>query len=315
MDHQTREPTRDFAGYADNRPDPKWPGDANIAINFVMNFEEGAEFSLMEGDDHAEAALSDLAQAPYLEDQRFLNIESLYEYGSRVGFWRILRHFKNRELPFTFNVVGRALELNPEACEAIAQTVSDGLADVQSHGWRWINYADVSEDVEREHIALCVKTIEQVTGERPVGWYTGRPSINTRRLAVEEGGFLYDSDAYNDDLPYWTTDFATDSRPAHLIVPYGLDTNDSRCARNQGFDHADDYFMFLRDAFDALYAEGAAGQAGMMSVGMHCRLIGKPARIGGLTKFLDYVMAHDKVWVARRNDIARHWIANHPYAE
>ena len=303
------QPHRNLAGYANNRPDPRWPGGANIAINFVMNFEEGAEFSLMEGDAHAESALSDLAVAPYLQGQRFLNIESLYEYGSRVGFWRILRHFRDRELPLTFNTVGRALELNPDAAEAIGLAVSDGVADVQSHGWRWIDYADVPEDEEREHIARCVEAIKRMTGERPVGWYTGRPSLNTRRLVIDEGGFLYDSDAYNDDLPYWTTDFGS----PHLIVPYGLDTNDSRCARNQGFDPADDFFLYMRDAFDALYAEGAAGQPGMMSVGMHCRLIGKPGRIAGLTKFLDYVMEHDKVWVAKRNDIARHWITTHPY--
>jgi len=294
------QPHRDLAGYAGNSPDPQWPGGANIVINFVMNFEEGAEFSLIEGDNHAEAALSDLAPTPYLQGQRFLNIESLYEYGSRVGFWRILRHFREHELSLTFNTVGRALELNPGICVAIARTVSDGLADVQSHGWRWIDYANISEDEEREHMGLCIDIIKRVTGERPLGWYIGRPSANTCRLVAEEGGFLYDSDAYNDDLPYWTTDFGQ----PHLIVPYGLDTNDSRCARNQGFDHADDFFIYMRDAFDALYAEGAAGHPSMMSVGMHCRLIGKPARIAGLTKFLDYVMTHDKVW-----------IATHPYGK
>ncbi|MBT7145773.1 MAG: allantoinase PuuE [Rhodospirillales bacterium] len=304
-------PQRDLAGYGRNRPNPKWPGGANVAINFVINYEEGAEYGLLEGDDHAEAALSDLAPGPYAQGQRFLNIESLYEYGSRVGFWRILRHFEDRELPFTINAVGRALEMNPEGGEAIANAVSKGTADVQSHGWRWIDYAQVPEDIEREHVAKCVETIRNVTGERPIGWYTGRPSINTRRLAIEEGGFPYDSDAYNDDLPYWITDFGA----PHLIVPYGLDTNDSRCARNQGFDHADDFYIYMRDVFDTLYEEGENGQASMMNVGLHCRLIGKPGRIAGLTKFLDYVIKHDKVWVAKRNDIARHWIETHPYSE
>lgn len=308
-------PSRDFTGYADHRPDPQWPGGASVAVNFVMNYEEGAEFNLMEGDDHAESALSELAPADYLMGRRHLNIESLYEYGSRVGFWRILRQFQDRELPLTFNAVGRALELNPTAAEAIANSVSDGLADVQSHGWRWIDYADVPEAEEREHIRLCIDTIHKMTGERPIGWYTGRPSVNTRRLVVEEGGFLYDSDAYNDDLPYWTTDFATEDKPAHLIIPYGLDTNDSRCARNQGFDLADDFFIFMRDTFDTLYREGREGQPGMMSVGLHCRLIGKPGRIAGLTKFMDHVMAHDKVWIAKRNDIARHWANTHPFEE
>ncbi len=305
------EPQRDLTGYGRVRPVADWPGQANVAINFVINFEEGAEYGLLEGDDHAEAALSDIAPGPYQQGRRFLNMESLYEYGGRVGFWRILQCFRERELSFTVNAVGRALEINPAGANAIGQAVSDGIADVQSHGWRWIDYAPVSENIEREHIARCVEIIAQTTGNRPVGWYTGRPSINTRRLVIEEGGFLYDSDAYNDDLPYWTTDFES----PHLIVPYGLDTNDSRMARNQGFDHAEDFFIYMRDAFDTLYEEGRNGQAGLMSVGLHCRLVGRPARIAGLTKFLDYVMERDKVWITKRNDIARHWISTHPYME
>ena len=305
------QPSRDYSGYGTDRPDPKWPGNANVVLNFVINYEEGAEYGLLEGDDHAEAVLSDIAPAPYLQGQRHLNMESLYEYGSRVGFWRILRQFGERDIPYTINAVGRALELNPQAAEVIALNVSDGLCDVQSHGWRWIDYASVSEDIEREHIARCIETIQKTTGERPLGWYTGRPSINTRRLVVEEGGFLYDSDAYNDDLPYWTHDFG---RP-HLIVPYGLDTNDSRCARNQGFDHADDFFIFMRDTFDTLYEEGEKGQPGLMNVGLHCRLIGKPGRIAGLAKFMDYVLEHDKVWITKRNDIAKHWSQHHPFTE
>lgn len=306
-----QKPQRDMAGYGRERVQPKWPSNANVAINFVMNFEEGAEYGLLEGDNHAEAALSDIAPAPYEKGQRFLNMESLYEYGSRVGFWRILQQFEERNISFTVNAVGRALELNPGCAEAIAHAVSHGICDVQSHGWRWVNYAEVPENVERDHIQRSIEIIRQMTGERPIGWYTGRPSINTRRLVIEEGGFLYDSDAYNDDLPYWTTDFG----PAHLVVPYGLDTNDSRMARNQGFDHADDFFVYMRDAFETLYSEGANGQAGMMSIGLHCRLIGRPARIAGLTKFLDYVMKRDRVWIAKRNDIAHHWADTHPYSE
>ena len=299
----TEAPIRDFVGYAGRPPDPAWPGGARLAVNLVLNYEEGAEYSLGEGDPIAESVLSDIAVAPPLEGDRHLNIESLYEYGSRVGFWRILRLFQERKLPFTVNAVGRALELNPRAAEAIAAAE----ADVQSHGWRWIDYQTMPEDLEREHIARCVEVIERLTGAPPIGWYTGRPSPNTRRLVVEHGGFLYDSDAYNDDLPYWTYDYG---RP-HLIVPYSLDCNDSRCARNQGFDHADDFFVFMRDTFDCLYEEGAETPR-MMSVGLHCRLIGRPGRIAGLARFLDYLMAHDGVWICKRNEIARHWIEHHP---
>ncbi len=302
MDQQQK-PGRDFVGYGGRPPDPAWPGGARLAVNLVLNYEEGAEYSLGEGDGIAESVLSDLAAAPPIEGGRNLNIESLYEYGSRVGFWRILELFRERALPFTVNAVGRALELNPRAAAAIAEAD----ADVQSHGWRWIDYHAVPEDVEREHIAQCVETIERLVGAPPLGWYTGRPSPNTRRLVVEHGGFLYDSDAYNDDLPYWTTDYG---RP-HLILPYSLDCNDSRCARNQGFDHADDFFVFMRDVFDWLYREGEKTPR-MMSVGLHCRLIGRPGRIAGLARFLDYLMAHDKVWICKRLEIARHWLEHHP---
>lgn len=300
---QGQAPHREFVGYAGRPPDPAWPGAARLAVNLVLNYEEGAEYSLAEGDPIAESVLSDLAVGPPIEGGRNLNIESLYEYGSRVGFWRILQLFEERGLPFTVNAVGRALELNPRAAEAIAAT----KADVQSHGWRWIDYHVVPEEVEREHMARCVETIERLTGAPPLGWYTGRPSPNTRRLVVEHGGFLYDSDAYNDDLPYWTRDYG---RP-HLVVPYSLDCNDSRCARNQGFDHADDFFVFMRDVFDWLYAEGERTPR-MMSIGLHCRLIGRPGRIAGLARFLDYLMAHDRVWICRRIEIARHWIEHHP---
>ena len=298
-----REPSRDFIGHADAPPQAQWPGGVRLALNIVLNFEEGAEYGLLEGDPMAESILSDIAPAPPLQGARHLNIESAYEYGSRVGVWRLLKLLQERDLPFTVNAVGRALELNPKAAEALAAADTDFLA----HGWRWIDYQDVPEDVERAHMARCVAAIERVTGAPPVGWYTGRPSPNTRRLVVEHGGFLYDSDAYNDDLPYWTHDFG---RP-HLIVPYALDTNDSRFARNQGFDLAEDFFVYMRDAFDWLYAEGADTPK-MMTLGLHPRLIGRPGRIAGLARFLDHVLAHDRVWVCKRAEIARHWFATHP---
>ena len=305
----TKQPNRDYIGYGSKRPDPQWPGNANVAVNFVINYEEGAEYGILEGDKHSESLLSDIAPAMPRREQRFLNLESLYEYGSRVGFWRILRKFSERNIPFTINAVGRALELNPKAADGIAAAVSTGLADVQSHGWRWIDYAMVPESIEREHIARCVEIITNTIGKHPLGWHTRAPSINTRRLVIEEGGFLYDSDAYNDDIPYWTTDFGRQ----HLVIPYALDTNDSRCARNQGFDQMDDFYTYMRDCFDSLYEEGEEGQAGMMTVGLHCRMIGKPGRIVGLTKFLDYVIKRDKIWLTKRDEIAQHWTKYHPF--
>lgn len=294
--------TRDFIGYGPNPPDPRWPGGARLALNLVVSYEEGGELSPLEGDPVAESILSDIAPAPPLPGQRNLNIESLYEYGSRVGVWRLFKLLSERQLPYTLCAVGRALELNP----AVAEAAMKAGADVLAHGWRWIDYQAVEEAVEREHLQRCVETISDLTGTPPPGWYTGRPSPNTRRLVVEQGGFLYDSDAYNDELPYW--DHAH-GRP-HLIVPYAFDTNDSRCARNQGFERAEDFFTFLRDVFDWLYAEGAETPR-MMSIGLHCRLIGRPGRIAGLARFLDHVLAHDKVWIARRSDIARHWMETH----
>ena len=306
----TQPPLRDFVGYGGRPPDPRWPGGARVALNLVLNYEEGAEYSLMEGDGHAESILSDLAPAPPLEGARFLNIESAYEYGSRVGVWRILSLFAERRVPFTVNAVARALELNPPAAEAFGQAVAEGRADVLAHGWRWIDYHAVPPERERAEIARCVEVIEHLTGAPPLGWYTGRPSPNTRRLVVENGKFIYDSDSYNDDLPYWTKNFG---RP-HLILPYSLDCNDSRCAHNQGFDRAEDFFVFLRDHLDWLLAEGATTPR-MMSVGLHCRLIGRPGRIAGLARFLDHVLDQEGVWLCRRLDIARHWIEQHPPAD
>ena len=295
---------RDLKGYGRTPPQAEWPNGARLALSIVLNYEEGAEYSVLHGDPHSESILSDLGVASPLIGARNLNIEQLYGYGSRVGIWRLLDLFGERRIPLTVYAVGMALERNPDVATAI---VAAGH-EVASHGWRWIDYQDMPEAEERQHISRAVATIERLTGQRPLGWYTGRPSPNTRKLVVAEGGFLYDSDAYDDDLPYWVT---VDGK-GHLVIPYSFDNNDSRFTRSQGFDLADEFFAYLRDGFDWLYAEGAKTPR-MMSVGLHCRLIGKPGRIGGLTKFLDHVRRHDDVWLCRRVDIARHWHARHPY--
>jgi putative urate catabolism protein len=297
---------RNFSGYGPQPPHADWPGRARVAINFVVNYEEGAEYCLLNGDDRPETILSEVAPAPPALGKRDLNMESLYEYGSRAGVWRVLRAFKEREITPTIYAVGMALERNPQVAEAIAASGSDIVA----HGWRWIDYAAVEEAQEREHIARCAEVITTMTGRRPLGWYTGRPSLNTRRLVDEHGGFLYDSDAYADDLPFW---LKVGGHP-HLVIPHSFDNNDSRMARNQDLPTADAFFGYLRDAFDALYAEGATAPK-MMTVSLHCRLIGRPGRIGGLTRFLDHVRAQDRVWICRREDIARHWLEQHPWAD
>jgi allantoinase len=290
---------RDLVGYGRTPPEAKWPKDARIAVNFCLNYEEGAERHIDHGDGQSESILHEVGGDPRIGD-RDLNSESMYEYGSRAGFWRVMRCLEGRGLNFTINAVGQALTLNPDAAQAIA----DSGADMHAHGWRWIDYADMPEDQERSHIRQTVAEIERLTGRAPVGWYTGRPSLNTRRLVVEEGGFLYDSDSYADDLPYWCYDYG---RP-HLILPYSIDSNDSRFFRTSGFVTGDDFFQYNRDAFDVLYAEGGR----MLTIGLHARLIGRPGRIGGLMRLLDHMMAKDGVWIARREDIARHWIATHP---
>jgi putative urate catabolism protein len=295
---------RDLKGYGRTPPQAEWPNGARLALSIVLNYEEGAEYSVLHGDPHSESILSDLGVASPIIGARNLNIEQLYGYGSRVGVWRLLDLFGERRIPLTVYAVGMALERNPDVATAI---VAAGH-EVASHGWRWIDYQDMPEAEEREHISRAVAAIERLTGQRPLGWYTGRPSPNTRRLVVAEGGFLYDSDAYDDDLPYWVT---VDGK-GHLVIPYSFDNNDSRFTRSQGFDLADEFFAYLRDGFDWLYAEGAKTPR-MMSVGLHCRLIGKPGRIGGLARFLDHVQRHDDVWLCRRVDIARHWRARHPY--
>jgi putative urate catabolism protein len=297
---------RDFIGYAANPPDPRWPGSARLAINFVVNYEEGGERSILHGDQTSETRLSDLATAAPIRNGRDLNMESAYEYGARVGAWRLLKLLQDRRVPFTAYVVGMALERNPPVAAAMAAAGCDFV----DHGWRWIDYHGVDIDIEREHIRRSVEVISRLTGSRPLGWYVGTASPNTRRLVVEEGGFLYDSDAYNDELPYWNHEFG---RP-HLIIPHTLDDNDTRLARGLGWGQAGDFFTSLKDNFDALYTLGSETPR-MMTVAVHCRLAGKPARAAAFARFVDYVLAQDRVWVCRRLDIARHWAANHPPTE
>ena len=301
---------RDLVGYGAKPPDPRWPGGARLALQIVLNYEEGAERSVLHGDAASETFLSEIVAAEAYQGARHMSMESLYEYGSRAGVWRLLRVFERRRLPVTVFGVAMALERNPEA---VAAMVAAGH-EIASHGWRWINYQSVDEKTEREHIALAVSSIEKLTGQRPLGWYTGRDSPNTRRLLVEHGGFLYDADSYADDLPYWQSV----GGKAHLIVPYTLDCNDMRFALPQGYSHADPFFQYMKDTFDALYAEGdpdGDNAPKMMNIGMHCRLLGRPGRITALQRFLDHIAQHDKVWVARRIDIARHWAQHHPAPE
>ena len=294
---------RDLIGYGAHPPHPKWPGDARLALQLVMNYEEGGELSVLHGDDSAESFLHEVVGTPSLKAARALNVESVYEYGSRAGFWRLMRIFAERDIKITVYAVGMALERNPEAAAAI---VAAGH-EVASHGWRWIDYQFMSEEEERAHMRRAVDSLTKVTGSRPLGWYTGRVSPNTRRLVVEEGGFLYDSDAYNDDLPYWVAV----SGKRHLVIPYTFDNNDMKFGTPQGFNTGDDFWRYLKDAFDVFYAEGATAPK-MMSVGLHMRITGRPGRIAALARFLDYVLEHDRVWICRRIDIARHWIQHHP---
>ncbi len=295
---------RDMVGYGAEPPHPKWPGDARIALQFVLNYEEGGEASILHGDEASESFLSEIIGAQALRGVRHISMESLYEYGSRAGFWRLMRLFRERDLPLTVFAVAMALERNPAAAKAM---VAAGH-EIASHGWRWIDYQFVDEAEEREHIRLAVESIARATGTRPLGWYTGRTGPNTRRLVAEHGGFLYDADAYNDDLPYWEP---VDGAP-QLIVPYTLDANDMRFATAQGFNTGDQFFAYLKDTFDVLYAEGETAPK-MMSVGLHCRLAGRPGRAAALARFLDYVQGHERVWICRRVDIARHWIEHYPY--
>ena len=295
---------RDLVGYGASPPDPQWPGNARLALNFVINYEEGSEYSLHDGDGFSEASLTEAPSSIIPRGDRDLAAESLFEYGSRVGFWRLLRVFRDRDLPVTIFACALALERNPQAARAIREA---GL-DICCHGWRWIEHFRLPEFVEREHIRRAVASLATTLGERPLGWYcrTG-PSVNTRRLLVEEGGFLYDSDAYNDELPYWVTVGET----PHLVVPYTLTNNDSKFGRGW-FSTGDDFFTFCRDAFDFMREEGRSHPR-MMSVGLHMRLTGHPARAMGLARFLDHVRQFDDVWICSRMDIARHWMRVHPW--
>ncbi len=307
----TMDPTypRDLVGYGRNPPHANWPGGARIAVQFVLNYEEGGENCVLHGDAGSEQFLSELFNPPSYP-ARHLSMESVYEYGSRVGVWRLLREFERRGLPLTVFGVAMALERHPELTAAFTELGHE----IACHGWRWLNYQNVDEAVEREHLQTGMAIIERLTGARPLGWYTGRDSPNTRRLVADHGGFLYDSDYYGDDLPLWTEVTKSDgSTTPHLVVPYTLDTNDMRFALPQGFSHGDAFFDYLRDAFDVMYAEGDERPA-MLSVGMHCRLLGRPARFKALQRFLDHIEKHDRVWVCRRVDIARHWIEHHPFS-
>ncbi len=289
---------RNLIGYGANPPNPNWPNNARIAVQFVLNYEEGGENCILHGDPASEAFLSEIVGADARAGVRHMSMESIYEYGSRAGVWRLLRIFNEYQVPLTIFAVGMAVERNPAVIEEMIRLGHE----ICSHGYRWIDYQYVPEEIEREHISLAIKAIESVTGQRPHGWYTGRTSPNTRRLVVEEGGFLYDADDYSDDLPFWDS---SHGRP-HLVVPYTLDANDMRFATPQGFNCGDQFFTYLNDAFDLLYSEGKQSPK-MMSVGLHCRLVGRPGRAASIAKFLEYISGKEDVWLCRRIDIANHW--------
>ena len=297
----TKKDTRDLIGYGSNLPKVEWPKKARIAVQIVLNYEEGAENCVLNGDKNSEVFLSEIIGAQPIKG-RHMNMESLYEYGSRVGFWRLHNLFQEKEIPITIFGVGMALEKNPEICKAIIEADYE----VASHGWRWIDYQNIKKSEEKKHMQLAIKAHTKIFGKRPDGWYTGRCSPNTRDLVMEDGGFLYDSDSYSDDLPYWENR----NKKKQLIIPYTLDNNDMRFATNQGFNTGDHFYSYLKDSFDALYEEGRTNPK-MMSVGLHCRLIGKPGRIQSLKKFLDYIQKHEDIWVCKRVDIAKHWIKNY----
>ncbi len=297
---------RDMVGYGRNPPDPKWPDGARVAVQFVINYEEGGENNILHGDAASEAFLSEIVGAQPWPGQRHMNMESIYEYGSRAGFWRLWRLFTEREIPVTVYAVALAIQRNTEAVAAM----QEAEWEIASHGLKWIDYRDFSKEEERSQLCEAVRIHTEITGERPLGWYTGRTSIHSLELAIEEGGFLYTADVYSDDLPYWLTG-AKGGRL--LAIPYTLDANDMRFATPQGFNSGDQFFTYLKDSFDTLYAEGEAGAPKMMSVGLHCRLAGRPGRAAALARFLDYVKSKERVWLTRRIDIARHWMMHHPH--
>ena len=297
----TKKDTRDLIGYGSNLPKVEWPNKARIAVQIVLNYEEGAENCVLNGDKNSEVFLSEIIGAQPIKG-RHMNMESLYEYGSRVGFWRLHNLFQEKEIPITIFGVGMALEKNPEICKAIIEADYE----VASHGWRWIDYQNIKKSEEKKHMQLAIKAHTKIFGKRPDGWYTGRCSPNTRDLVMEDGGFLYDSDSYSDDLPYWESR----NKKKQLIIPYTLDNNDMRFATNQGFNTGDHFYSYLKDSFDTLYEEGRTNPK-MMSVGLHCRIIGKPGRVQSLKKFLDYILKHEDIWICKRVDIAKHWIKNY----
>ena len=294
---------RDMKGYGRAIPDPKWPDGALVAVQFVLNYEEGGENNVLHGDAASEAFLSEIVGAAAWPGQRHWNMESIYEYGARAGFWRLWRMFTSRNIPLTIYGVATALQRSPDQVAAMLEA----NWEIASHGLKWVEHKDMSEADERTSIAEAIRIHTEVTGSRPLGWYTGRCSMNTTKLVMEEGGFMYSSDDYSDDLPYW---LKREDGAKHLSIPYTLDANDMRFATPQGFNTGEHFYQYLKDTFDCLYAEGKAGSPKMMSVGLHCRLVGRPGRALGLAKFIDYVLAHDKVWIAKRIDIANHWHAN-----
>ncbi|MHA6962860.1 allantoinase PuuE [Zobellella denitrificans] len=301
---QNKDYPRDLIGYGANPPHPQWPGDARVAISFVLNYEEGGERNVLHGDGESEAFLSELPGAMPWEGVRHMSMESVYEYGSRAGVWRLLRLFKKYDIPLTVFAVATALERYPE----LARVFVEEGHEICSHAYKWITYQWMDENEEREQLYKAIEIIERICGQRPLGWYTGRDSPNTRKLVMEEGGFLYDSDSYADDLPYWVDN----NGKGHLVIPYTLDTNDMRFATQQGFNSGEQFYQYLKDAFDVLYEEGAEAPK-MLSIGMHCRLLGRPARMAALERFIRYARSHDRVWFTRRIDIAKHWHEHHPY--
>ena len=295
---------RDMAGYGATPPQAKWPGGARLALQFVLNYEEGGENAILHGDAASEAFLSEIVGAQPIEGARHMSMESLYEYGSRVGVWRVLELFRRHRMTLTVYGVAMAMERNPAAVDAFLRAGHE----VASHGWRWINYQHMPIDEEREHMQRAIEIHKRLTGERPLGWYTGRTSPNTRKLVVEDGGFVYDADDYSDELPWYDTRYGK----AQLVVPYTLDANDMRFATPQGFNAGEQFYQYLKDSFDTLYAEGARTPR-MMSVGLHCRIVGRPGRIAALQRFLKYVAKKPRVWIARRIEVARHWLKHYPH--
>ena len=293
--------SRNFVGYGSKGKKISWPNNSKLALQIVFNYEEGGENSVLNGDKYSETFLSEIIGAKAIRG-RHISMESIYEYGSKVGFWRLNNLFKEKKIPVTIFGVGLALKQNPEVCDAI----KNGDYEIAAHGYRWIDYQNIKKSIEKNHMQKAIKTIKDIFGSRPLGWYTGRCSPNTRDLVFEDGGFLYDSDSYSDDLPYWEKR----GKKKQLIIPYTLDNNDMRFATNQGFNTGDHFYNYLKDSFDALYEEGKTNPK-MMSVGLHCRLIGRPGRIQSLKKFIDYVLKFDDIWICKRIDIAKHWIKNY----